>query len=193
MYINKGNWYSLFPTLVYYLSGCWHLSMQKKYFTLWQCDMGRIFSFFLMAYLKFLPCYPDVMPQLVRKGRDHSLCLRKAGREFLSQVCLRPPKRYLYQLHFEMCFCNTGREFFSPRHPLKPHHHHITEGAAAVTCGERGVTTSFRAAASETIWHNFWTSRGSQRPEPVNISDSSPCDIPQKGLWTQRGELLRLS
>lgn len=76
-----------------------------------------------MAYLKFLPCYPDVTPQLVRKGRDGSLCLSKAGREFLSQACLWLPKRYLYQLHFEMCLGNTGRQFFSPRHPLKPRHH----------------------------------------------------------------------
>lgn len=148
-----------------------------------------------MAYLKFLPCYPDVTPQLVRKGRDHSLCLRKAGREFLSQVCLWPPKRYLYQLHFEMCLGNTGKQFFSPRHPLKPHHHTHHWGSRS---GNLRGTRSYNRFQSSNIRDDLTqllnlSFQGSQQPEPVSISDSSPCDILQKGLWTQRGELLRLS
>lgn len=62
-----------------------------------------------MAYLKFLLCYLIVTPQLVRKGQDHYLCLRKVDREFVSQVWLWQPKQYLYQFHVKMRSGNTGR------------------------------------------------------------------------------------
>lgn len=105
-----------------------------------------------MAYLKFLPHYPNVTPQLVRKGPDHYLCLRRAGRGLLCQMCRWPPKQHLYQLNFKMCLGNIRKQFFSPHRPPKPHRHtHHQERSSGNLQGAPSLARRYHRFESSNI------------------------------------------
>lgn len=146
-----------------------------------------------MAYLKFLLCHPNITPQLVREGHDHYLGLRRAGREFLCQVCLWPPKGYLYQRHFKMCLGNTGKQFFSPHHPLKPHQHAChQESSSGNLQGAPSLARSYNQFDSSNIrddlmplFHLSWGKEDSSQNQGIFLR--LLLQYPAKGLVDTEG------